>query len=58
VFDPTLVAVIGVLEEIKKQTNVAGWIRAGGLWAGHDPPSRPSEFVHTAGGYDSLMAAS
>jgi hypothetical protein len=31
-YDETLLAVIGVLDEIKGQSNVAGWIRAGGLW--------------------------
>ncbi|KAG1850524.1 hypothetical protein C8R48DRAFT_727460 [Suillus tomentosus] len=31
-YDPTILAVIGVLDEIKKQSSVAGWIRAGGLW--------------------------
>ncbi|KAI5981509.1 hypothetical protein EDC04DRAFT_2916490 [Pisolithus marmoratus] len=30
--DATLLAVVGILDEIKRQTNVAGWIRAGGLW--------------------------
>jgi hypothetical protein len=31
-YDETLLAVIGVLDEIRQQSNVAGWIRAGGLW--------------------------
>ncbi|KAF8585235.1 hypothetical protein K439DRAFT_1070149 [Ramaria rubella] len=31
-FDSTLVAVIGILEAIKHESNVAGWIRARGLW--------------------------
>jgi len=31
-YDPTLLAVIGILDEIKKQNSVAGWIRGGGLW--------------------------
>ena len=35
-YDSTLLAVIGILDEIKEQSNVAGWIRAGGLWG---PPS-------------------
>ncbi|KIJ52375.1 hypothetical protein M422DRAFT_25994 [Sphaerobolus stellatus SS14] len=39
-YDPTLIAVMGVLDEIKRQSNVAGWMRAGGLWAGHRPPPR------------------
>jgi hypothetical protein len=30
--DSTLLAVIGILDEIKGQSNVAGWIGAGGLW--------------------------
>jgi hypothetical protein len=37
-FDPTLIALVGVLDEIKEQTNVAGWIRADSLWSGHEPP--------------------
>lgn len=32
-YDETLIAVIGVLDEVKVQTNVAAWIREGGLWA-------------------------
>lgn len=30
-YDPTLLAVIGILDEIKRQSSVAGWIRSGGL---------------------------
>ncbi|VDB87104.1 unnamed protein product [Peniophora sp. CBMAI 1063] len=30
--DPTLLAVVGVLHTLKDESNVAGWIRAGGLW--------------------------
>lgn len=32
VYDETLLAVVGILEEIKSQSNVAGWVRGGGLW--------------------------
>lgn len=32
-YDVILLAVIGILEAIKLQSNVAGWIRKGGLWA-------------------------
>ena len=38
-FDPTLLAVVGVLDEVKRQRNVAAWIRAGGLWG----PARTPE---------------
>lgn len=34
-YDETLLAVIGVLDEIKLQRNVAAWIRDGGLWGPH-----------------------
>jgi len=39
-YDETLLAIIGVLDEVKEQSNVAGWIRAGGLWGPSDlrPP--------------------
>ncbi|KAJ7596662.1 hypothetical protein C8J56DRAFT_773659 [Mycena floridula] len=36
-YDETLLAVIGVLVALKHESNVAAWIRAGGLWAGHAP---------------------
>ncbi|KAG6887037.1 hypothetical protein C0992_001118 [Termitomyces sp. T32_za158] len=32
-YDPTLLAIVGVLEEIKWEGNVAGWVRSGGLAA-------------------------
>ena len=38
-YDQTLLAIIGILEAIKNETNVAGWIRSGGLWANKTPPS-------------------
>ncbi|KZT20498.1 hypothetical protein NEOLEDRAFT_1140602 [Neolentinus lepideus HHB14362 ss-1] len=31
-YDATLLAIVGILDEIKRQGNVAGWIRSGGLW--------------------------
>lgn len=31
-YDETLLAVIGVLDEVKLQRNVAAWVRAGGMW--------------------------
>jgi len=39
-FDETLLAIIGVLDEIKLQRNVAAWVRAGGLWG---PDGRPRD---------------
>jgi hypothetical protein len=38
-YDLTLLAVIGVLDEIKHQRNVAAWIHAGGLWGPGGAPS-------------------
>ncbi|KAH0835735.1 hypothetical protein J3R83DRAFT_9560 [Lanmaoa asiatica] len=32
-YDVTLLAVIGILDGVKLESNVAGWIRKGGLWA-------------------------
>ncbi|THV04710.1 hypothetical protein K435DRAFT_850568 [Dendrothele bispora CBS 962.96] len=40
-YDKTLLAIIGILEEIKSQTNVLGWIRAGGLGRIKPLSSRP-----------------
>ncbi len=41
-YDKTLLAVVGVLDEIKAQANVAAWIRSGGLWGPHGPPATRS----------------
>lgn len=38
-FDEMLLAVVGILDEVKLQDNVASWIRTGGLWAGFQPQS-------------------
>lgn len=38
-FDETLLAVIGILDEIREQSNVSAWIRSGGLWIDRRPPS-------------------
>ncbi|KAJ3558242.1 hypothetical protein NM688_g1038 [Phlebia brevispora] len=37
-FDETLLAVVGVLDEIKMERNVAAWIRTGGLWGSYHTP--------------------
>jgi hypothetical protein len=39
-YDTTLLAIIGILDEVKNQGNVAGWIRAGGLWGPGSPTHR------------------
>ena len=36
--DSALLAIIGILDALQHESNVAGWIRAGGLWAGKAPP--------------------
>ncbi|TFK66028.1 hypothetical protein BDN72DRAFT_900159 [Pluteus cervinus] len=33
-YDPTLLAIVGILDTIRCESNVAGWLRSGGLWAG------------------------
>ncbi|KAF8635333.1 hypothetical protein AX15_000452 [Amanita polypyramis BW_CC] len=33
-FDCTLLAVIGILSAVKRESNVAAWVRQGGLWKG------------------------
>jgi len=38
-YDQTLLAIIGILDTMKVQTNVAAWIRTGGLWASKTPPA-------------------
>lgn len=38
-YDETLLAVIGILDTIKAEDNVAGWMRAGGLWGPYPPAS-------------------
>ncbi|OCH84942.1 hypothetical protein OBBRIDRAFT_740716 [Obba rivulosa] len=41
-YDETLLCVVGVLEEVKHQRNVAAWIRAGGLWGPDRAPAEES----------------
>ncbi|KAF8641652.1 hypothetical protein AX16_009878 [Volvariella volvacea WC 439] len=31
-YDPTLLAVIGVLDAARSESNIAGWLKGGGLW--------------------------
>ncbi|KIK78453.1 hypothetical protein PAXRUDRAFT_325246 [Paxillus rubicundulus Ve08.2h10] len=35
-FDVTLLAVIGIIDAVKFQSNVAGWVRGGGLWVAQE----------------------
>lgn len=49
-YDETLLAVIGVLDEIKSQANVAAWIRSGGLWGPVGPPEARSPNGKARGG--------
>lgn len=56
-YDETLLAVIGVLDTIKAEDNVAGWIRAGGLWGPHPPPAlSPPDEVSSPSSEPSPMA--
>ena len=36
-YDETLLAVIGILDEVRHQSNVASWVKANGLWGPHPP---------------------
>jgi len=38
-YDETLLAVIGILDEVRHQSNVASWVKANGLWGPHPPRS-------------------
>lgn len=42
-YDETLLGVIGILEAVKHESNVAGWIRAGGLWGRGRPTAVEEE---------------
>jgi hypothetical protein len=55
-YDPTILAVIGVLDEIKKQSSVAGWIQGGGLWNVAPVPEAEREFIGTIPASDALIA--
>ncbi|KAF7968176.1 hypothetical protein HWV62_31684 [Athelia sp. TMB] len=54
-YDETLLAVIGVLDNIRGQSNVAGWIRAGGLWGPNSSP--PTQRVGSPSGNDAASTA-
>lgn len=47
-FDPTLLAVIGILDSASTQSNIAGWIRSGALWCN----GRPTLVASAAGNAD------
>ncbi|KAG1727761.1 uncharacterized protein EDB91DRAFT_1034308, partial [Suillus paluster] len=51
-YDPTILAVIGVLDEIKKQSSVAGWIQGGGLWDTIPVPEAERESTSIASASD------
>ncbi|KAH9939622.1 uncharacterized protein BXZ73DRAFT_43390 [Epithele typhae] len=51
-YDETLLAVIGVLDAIKHQANVAAWIRAGGLWGTRPPVSSASTTASSSAAMD------
>ena len=39
-YDETLLAIVGILDEVKFQSNVASWVKANELWGPH-PPHNP-----------------
>jgi hypothetical protein len=36
-YDETLLAIIGILDEVKHQSNVASWVKTNGLWGPYPP---------------------
>jgi len=36
-YDETLLAIVGILDEVKHQSNVASWVKANGLWGPYPP---------------------
>ncbi|KAH9927644.1 uncharacterized protein B0H18DRAFT_875536 [Fomitopsis serialis] len=44
-YDETLLAVVGVLDEVHCQRNVAAWVRAGGLWGPGGVPTHLKQAV-------------
>jgi len=36
-YDETLLVVVGILDEVKHQSNVASWVKANGLWGPYPP---------------------
>jgi len=47
-YDETLLAVIGVLDEVRHQSNVASWVKANGLWGPHPPRSLANPNIDAA----------
>lgn len=50
VYDETLLAIIGILNEAKVQSNVAAWVRSGGLWGPYASPMHERPDRHTNSG--------
>ncbi|KAF9650397.1 hypothetical protein BDM02DRAFT_3061523, partial [Thelephora ganbajun] len=38
-YDETLLAIVGILDEVKHQSNIASWVKANGLWGPYPPQS-------------------
>ena len=38
-YDETLLAIVGILDEVKHQSNVASWVKENGLWGPYPPQS-------------------
>ena len=47
-YDETLLAVIGILDEVRCQSNVASWVKANGLWGPHIPRSLANPNIDAA----------
>lgn len=39
-YDETLLAIVGILDEVKFQSNIASWVKANGLWGPYHPQSQ------------------
>lgn len=55
-YDETLLAIVGILDEVKHQSNVASWVKANGLW-GPYPPQNPVNSSFDAPTHDHLPSS-
>ena len=63
-YDETLLAVVGILDEVRHQSNVASWVKANGLWGPYPPQNSDNPNTgsltrdHSRNGHEDVAALS
>jgi len=47
-YDETLLAIVGILDVVKHQSNVASWVKTSGLWGPYPPQNLPTPNINAS----------